>query len=100
MSYNDTKLCWTDADLADVEENARKFGTRETLLRMRDMINAALAEQVHYFATDGNYGDATDILIADTSSWTRTEWDAIEEATGNDRVEIARAICERKGAHA
>jgi hypothetical protein len=46
----------------------------------------------HYFATDGNYGDAKDILIANTSKWTEKDFNKISEATDSDRIKIARKI--------
>lgn len=33
--YNDTKLCWTDADLADVEQTAKAAGRREAVERLK-----------------------------------------------------------------
>lgn len=33
--YNDTELCWTDADLADVEETAKAAGRQEAVDRLK-----------------------------------------------------------------
>jgi hypothetical protein len=33
-----------------------------------------------YFAPDGSYGDARDLLIIDTTNLTPGDWDAIEDA--------------------
>ena len=43
----------------------------------------------HYFATDGNYGDADDILVTETDSWTEAHWELISEALDVDRIVIA-----------
>jgi hypothetical protein len=32
-----------------------------------------------YFAADGNYGDATGLVIVDTSTWDEETWNHIEE---------------------
>ena len=34
----------------------------------------------HYFATDGNYGNAENLVIIDTADWTEDEWDIIEQS--------------------
>jgi hypothetical protein len=31
-----------------------------------------------YFAEDGNYGDASGLVIVDTSDWTEEQWQMIE----------------------
>ena len=48
-----------------------------------------------YFALDGSYGDATEILIVDTDDWTPEEWDAINYATDDERSDMAQAIVEK-----
>lgn len=48
----------------------------------------------HYFAIDGNYGDAESIVIVDTSTWDEDDWAAIEYAPEGRRAEIARAIAD------
>lgn len=49
----------------------------------------------HYFAMDGNYGDAEKIVIVDTSDWDEDDWAAVEYARdGEERMEIARAIAD------
>lgn len=45
-----------------------------------------------YFTADGNYGDAKDITIIDTSSWSQTDWDHIKAEGVANRVFIARMI--------
>lgn len=46
----------------------------------------------HYFAMDGSYGDATEILIVDTSLWDSNDWAAIEEASDDERNDVAQSI--------
>ena len=46
---------------------------------------------MHYFAIDGNYGDATSIQVVDTDKWDRVMWDYID-AYENDRAWIAHAF--------
>lgn len=48
-----------------------------------------------YFALDGSYGDATEILIVDTDDWTPEEWDAIYYATLDDRSDMAQQIIDK-----
>jgi len=43
----------------------------------------------HYFATDGNYGDAEGIGITVTDNWTEAHWELIDEALDADRITIA-----------
>lgn len=47
---------------------------------------------MHYFATDGNYGDAEDILIIDTDLFTQEDWEEIESQPDYDRLETAQEI--------
>lgn len=48
--------------------------------------------QPAYFAADGNYGDASDILIVDTENWTNDDWADMDEARDSDRLELAKKI--------
>lgn len=38
-----------------------------------------------YFAKDGSYGDATGLVIVDTSKWTEEQWQMIEETSDSFR---------------
>lgn len=49
-------------------------------------------ENMHYFASDGNYGTANNIGIFDTTKWTDEHWQAIEDATDADRLGVAQEI--------
>jgi len=35
-------------------------------------------KQLHYFATDGNYGSADGLVIVDTSDWDDDDWAIVE----------------------
>lgn len=43
-----------------------------------------------YFAKDGSYGDASGLVIVDTSKWTEETWRMIDETSDNFRA--TRAI--------
>jgi len=49
----------------------------------------------HYFAKDGSFGDAEDILIVSTKNWTDEEWEQIENCSDGERKELATSIKER-----
>jgi hypothetical protein len=49
---------------------------------------------LHYFAVDGNYGDASGLTIIDTTDWTEEDFTHIEEVRDQDRPLAARAISE------
>lgn len=46
----------------------------------------------HYFATDGNYGSADNLVIVDTDDWTEDEWSVIDQSPENDRAKIAQQL--------
>jgi hypothetical protein len=46
----------------------------------------------HYFADDGNYGDANGLVVIDTALFTDGDWTLIEEASDWQRASIARDI--------
>lgn len=50
----------------------------------------------HYFAPDGSYGDATDIVIVHTDNWTSKDWDEIMDSSDDSRIHIARQIADSK----
>jgi len=47
---------------------------------------------MHYFATDGNYGDGDLIAIIDTTNWSSNDWQRVYDATDGDRYEVAKRI--------
>jgi len=51
---------------------------------------------MHYFAADGNYGDASGLVVVDTSEWTEADWVRIDEAMDDERPEIAEQINETR----
>jgi hypothetical protein len=48
--------------------------------------------QLTYFAKDGSYGDAEELLIIDTSKWSDEEVEAIEMCADSERWNIAAQI--------
>lgn len=48
-----------------------------------------------YFAQDGSYGEADDILICDTTQWVGDDWDEVIEAADMHRLETAQEIHKR-----
>jgi hypothetical protein len=54
---------------------------------------AEVAEQpITYFASDGNYGTASGIVMFNTMPWSLDDWDEIDDASDNERVEVAEKI--------
>jgi len=51
----------------------------------------------HYFASDGNYGDAAGLLVVDSGAYTPEEWEELEAATDSTRLGLARELAARKG---
>ena len=43
----------------------------------------------HYFATDGNYGDGTGMIMLVTDNWTDEMWELIDSATDTMRIVVA-----------
>lgn len=51
----------------------------------------------HYFSSDGSYG--YDIpLVLDTTNWTGADWALIEEASDDERAQVAFNIDKSKSA--
>jgi len=44
---------------------------------------------IHYFAADGNYGNARQLVVVDTSDWTEDEWEDVDNAPDSERGSIA-----------
>ena len=51
---------------------------------------------IHYFAKDGSYGDATNIVIAHTDNWNESDWDKILDSTDSERASIATEVADSK----
>jgi hypothetical protein len=45
-----------------------------------------------YFAKDGNYGDATDLVLIDASNWENLAFRILDEASDDDRSRTAQLI--------
>lgn len=50
-----------------------------------------------YFAVDGSYGDANNILVVDTTDWTEDDWNKVAEAGDNYIAQTARDISAERG---
>ena len=50
----------------------------------------------HYFAEDGNYGNAEGLVIIRTDNWTDDDWDYIVLAQDWDKPRVARDIATQK----
>lgn len=50
----------------------------------------------HYFAADGNYGDASGILIVHSDHFTEEEWEEIDTSHDSTRVEVVTELLKRK----
>jgi len=50
----------------------------------------------YYFAQDGNWGSAEEILLVDTTNWTEEDWELIEDATDSERGQIAQRLSEER----
>jgi hypothetical protein len=50
----------------------------------------------HYFATDGNYGDAEDLVVIDTDLFTEEDWTSISEELDNYRSHYAKIILKHR----
>lgn len=48
--------------------------------------------QKHYFSPDGNYGDATGLVVIDTEDWSPADWDYIEGLSEGRRAEVAEDL--------
>ena len=46
-----------------------------------------------YFATDGSYGDAQDLIVVDTTNWTDEHWDNITYCRDDALTGVAESIC-------
>lgn len=49
---------------------------------------------MHYFAKDGNYGDADGLVVVDTANWLVADWALIEQASDEHKSAVAKEIDE------
>jgi len=47
-----------------------------------------------YFALDGNYGDASGMMVLETTYWRDIDWTILEAASDDQRANVARLITE------
>lgn len=52
------------------------------------------SRELSYFAKDGNYGNADEIVIVETEKWTGEEWAIVDENSDEDRPAVARQLAE------
>lgn len=45
-----------------------------------------------YFAKDGSYGKSLGMIVVDTAEWTEEDWEQVENAYDDERVEVAYAV--------
>lgn len=45
-----------------------------------------------YFAKDGNYGDATDLVLIDSHWFSEEDWEVIEQASDMERANVAMKL--------
>jgi len=50
----------------------------------------------HYFATDGNYGDAEDLVVIDSDLFTNEDWINISEELDYYRIDLAKSIYDHR----
>jgi hypothetical protein len=50
-----------------------------------------------YFATDGSWGHAEGMIVLDTNTWQEEDFRRVEEASDEDRIDVAFAIANEKG---
>ena len=47
---------------------------------------------MHYFAKDGNYGDASQMVVISTDNWTNDDWALLDETIDYNRAQVALDI--------
>lgn len=57
-----------------------------------------MSTQWTYFAADGSFGDAGDLVVIDTTNFTDADWAAIEEASDLRRKSLAEFAAVNLGA--
>jgi hypothetical protein len=81
---------WTSLVGEDLREN------NEDVQRIWKACESALSNSekhpVTYFATDGNYGPCSGMILANTMPWSLDDWQDIDEASDDERVEVAEKI--------
>lgn len=66
---------------------------------MKNKLKLTNTKNLSYFAADGNYGSADNLALVDTDEWTNEDWQDVDEAGDNDRLDVAKRIqAKRKSA--
>lgn len=63
--------------------------------KKEEMVHNIASPNGTYFAEDGSFGSASQIVVIDTSAWTEHDWELIDNASDAERVYVAREIGER-----
>jgi len=53
-----------------------------------------------YFAQDGNFGDATDLVLVDTDTFNADDYNDLLDLSDSDRATAAFAMATNRGTHA
>lgn len=77
-----------------------EYGSGEELISIEDYNpkpSDEVKQLVHYFAEDGNYGDAGNLTLVKTTEWNELDWEEIEETPDWDRPRVAAIINKKYG---
>ena len=70
--------------------------SNEELISVEDYVQeppSNVKEQnLYYFAEDGTYGDASKLVIIETTDWNENDWEEIEETPDWDRPRTSKII--------
>ena len=72
-----------------------EYGEGEELISVEDYSPEPTSKEVraaHYFAEDGNYGDANKLTIIETTDWNENDWEEIDDTPDWDRPRTAKII--------
>ena len=47
-----------------------------------------------YFALDGNYGEASGLVVMETTHWEKVDWDIIDATPDEHRASVAKLLTE------
>lgn len=77
--------------LVEPEEDAELVSIEE----LNEVSSTITDRTVHYFATDGNYGDVSGLVIVETTQWTELDWEDFEAASDESRPMTAETIAKK-----
>lgn len=77
--------------LVEPEEGAELISVNDYVGTPRELTERT----VHYFAEDGNYGDANGLVIIETTDWTEKDWDMFEDHRDWERPKAAEKIANK-----